>query len=190
MCSSMWLWPFLLCKSAAARQFRARKWLIPINQKVKRAFPSTKVSFFHETVSFEPEKRVIGARNTPDECIPSGAPLAGPGLNMPAFLRRRITDPVQDATRHIPRPPFPGQRPACAPANPPLLECSSPPNPGRVSAYSGQSETETGVSSGNGVIFSRNSVIWAGKTGTRRRKQPPLTSPLPGPLAIPSRMGQ
>jgi len=51
----------LPCKSAAARQIRAEKRRIPAIRKLKPAFPSTMVSFFHGTVSFEPEKQANGA---------------------------------------------------------------------------------------------------------------------------------
>jgi hypothetical protein len=50
----------LRCKSAAARQSRARKRHIPINRSQKRAFTQIIVSFFRETVSFVPEKWAIG----------------------------------------------------------------------------------------------------------------------------------
>ena len=40
----------LRCKSAAARQFRAMRRRIHINQSPKWAFPKIFVSFFHETV--------------------------------------------------------------------------------------------------------------------------------------------
>jgi hypothetical protein len=61
MCSSLWFRPIPRCKNAAARQLWAGKWQIYINQKQKLAFPQIMVSFFHETVSFVPEKEVIGA---------------------------------------------------------------------------------------------------------------------------------
>jgi hypothetical protein len=85
----------------------------------------------------------------------------------------------------FPGSPFPGQPPACAPAEPPLQECSSPPIPGKEMADSHQSEPKTCFSPNNGVIFSGNSVICAGKTGNRSLKQPPLTSPPAPPPTSP-----
>ncbi len=51
------------CKSAAARQFRARKRLKYANQGMKWPPPPTMVSLFPETVSSGPEKRGIGGEN-------------------------------------------------------------------------------------------------------------------------------
>jgi hypothetical protein len=65
----------------------------------------------------------------------------------------------------------------------PLYECSRPPFPGNQMANSRESGTELCVSSNNGVIFSRNSVIYSGKTGEPGMKRLPMTSALQDPVA-------
>jgi len=78
------------------------------------------------------------------------------------------------------RPSRRGLPPAPVSEDLPLYECSRPPFPGNQMANSRESGTELCVSSNNGVIFSRNSVIYSGKTGEPGMKWALMTSTLLG----------